>query len=139
MEKSYIDRYNSFNNSLISLEEAKYRDRTDSFVLSGIVQKFSLTFDLAWKLMKDIILQEYQVVDFALGSPSEVLKKSFENNLINDDIWMKMLRQRNQLIHDYDGTIANESVDDIVDRYVQLFCAFRDKVNKIVQNNKCRE
>ena len=136
MEKLYIDRYNSFVSSLSSLEEAKYRDRTDSFVLSGIVQKFSLTFDLAWKLMKDILLQEYQVTDFALGSPSEVLKKSFENNLIDDDVWMTMLRQRNQLIHDYDGTIANDAVDDIVDNYISVFIRFKNVVGKLVNSKK---
>lgn len=134
MEKLYIDRYNSFVSSLSSLEEAKYRDRTDSFVLSGIVQKFSLTFDLAWKLMKDILLQEYQVTDFALGSPSEVLKKSFENNLIDDDAWMTMLRQRNQLIHDYDGTIANDAVDDIVDNYIFVFIRFKNVVESLVNS-----
>ena len=33
-----------------ALAEAKQRDLSDSFVLSGTSAKFSITFDLAWKL-----------------------------------------------------------------------------------------
>ena len=34
------------------------------FVLSGTAQTFNLTFDLAWKVMKDIIVSQYGIVDF---------------------------------------------------------------------------
>ena len=131
MGKLFTDRLSSFTNSLNSLSEAKNRDRNDDFVISGTVQKFSLTFDIAWKLMKDILLQKYKVTDFALGSPSEVLKKSYENKLIDDDIWMEMLRERNNLIHDYDGKIAEIAVDNIVDKYIDLFRKFESHVEKI--------
>ena len=129
MENLYTDRFNSFKKSLDGLKEAKNRDRTDDFVISGTVQKFSLTFDLAWKLMKDILVQKYNVLDFALGSPSEVLKKAFENNLIDDEIWMTMLKNRNNLIHDYDEILAESAVNSIIDKYIKEFEIFENKVS----------
>ncbi len=39
---------------------------TDSFVLSGTSAKFSITFDLAWKVMKDILVQYYAITGFLL-------------------------------------------------------------------------
>jgi nucleotidyltransferase substrate binding protein (TIGR01987 family) len=128
MENLYTDRLNSFKKSLEGLKEAKNRDRTDDFVISGTVQKFSLTFDLAWKLMKDILVQKYNVLDFALGSPSEVLKKAFENDLIDDDIWMTMLKDRNNLIHDYDEILAETAVNSIIDKYIEEFKKFEKRV-----------
>lgn len=50
---------------------------TDSFVLSGTSAKFSITFDLSWKVMKDILAEHYAITDFVAESPREVLKKHF--------------------------------------------------------------
>lgn len=44
------------------------------------------------------ILQE--VTDFPTGSPREVLRKAFEVGLIQDDIWMEMLKVRNEFSHE---------------------------------------
>lgn len=59
MDEKFIRRFESFRNSLDSLAEAKQRDLSDSFVLSGTSAKFSITFDLAWKIVKDILVQYY--------------------------------------------------------------------------------
>ena len=48
MDEKFIRRFESFRNSLDSLAEAKQRDLSDSFVLSGTSAKFSITFELAW-------------------------------------------------------------------------------------------
>lgn len=42
-------------------------------MLSATAQTFNLTFDLAWKVMKDIILADFGLTDFAAGSPRETL------------------------------------------------------------------
>lgn len=62
MDEKFMRRYESFKNSLASLSEARERDMSDSFVLSGTSAKFSITFDLAWKVMKDILVkfEEFQ-------------------------------------------------------------------------------
>ena len=72
MDEKFIRRFESFQNSLDSLAEARERDLSDSFVLSGTSAKFSITFDLAWKVMKDILVQHYAITGFVAGSPREV-------------------------------------------------------------------
>ena len=121
MEEKFYRRFESFKNSLDALNEAKKRDMNDPFVLSGTGAKFSITFDLSWKVMKDIIVGYHMVSNFATGSPREVLRKAFEVNLIYDDIWMEMLRVRNEISHDYDGKIMEEYCKKIVDEYIDIF------------------
>ncbi len=56
---------------------------SDSFVLSGTSAKFGITFDLAWKTMKDILIEHYAITDFVAGSPREVLRKAFQAGMID--------------------------------------------------------
>lgn len=121
MEEKFYRRFESFRNSLAALNEAKTRDLNDSFVLSGTGAKFSITFDLSWKVMKDIIIGYHMVSNFATGSPREVLRKAFEVNLIQGDIWMEMLKVRNEISHDYDGKIMEEHCNKIVNVYIDKF------------------
>lgn len=131
MDKKFIKRYESFQKSLDALSEAKERDLTDSFVLSGTSAKFSITFDLSWKVMKDILVQYYAVANFVAGSPREVLRKAFQMELITKDVWMEMLNVRNRLAHDYDGEIIKEYCSRIVNVYIDLFYEFKKTVGQL--------
>ena len=128
MDEKYYRRFESFRNSLSALEEIRERDLNDSFIVSGAGAKFNITFDLAWKVMKDIIIQRFAVVDFPKGSPREVLRKAYEFRLISDDIWMDMLRDRHDLTHDYDGEIVKSVCTRLIDSYLALFEAFQKTV-----------
>lgn len=132
MDAKFMKRYESFLKSLDALNEAKERDMGDSFVLSGTGAKFSITFDLSWKVMKDILVQHYAITDFVAGSPREVLRKAFQAELIVDDIWMEMLNTRNRLIHDYDGEIIKQYCRRIVDVYIDIFYAFRSVAERLI-------
>lgn len=129
MDAKFIKRYESFRNSLESLAEARTRDMSDSFVLSGTSAKFCITFDLSWKVMKDILIQYYMMTDFIAGSPREVLKAAFRAKLIDDDLWMEMLRVRNNLTHDYDGEIVKQYCNTIVETYLIKFFEFQERAN----------
>ncbi len=88
--------------------------------MPATVQNYNLTFDLSWKVLKELVTQEFGVTDFATGSPRESLKMAFSVGLIHDDRWMDMLRVRNTLAHDYDGQVALRYFDDIVGDYFTL-------------------
>lgn len=135
MDEKFIRRYESFKNSLSSLTEARQRDLSDSFVLSGISVKFSITFDLAWKVMKDILIQYYAITGFVSGSPREALRESFGAMLIEGDEWMDMLKIRNQLVHDYDGVIVKEHCKTIIDTYIDKFAEFQKTVEKLLPDD----
>lgn len=130
MDVKSCSRFESYKNSLAALSGIKTRDLTDTFVLSGAGAKFNITFDLAWKVMKDIIIQEFAIVNFPKGSPREVLRKAFECDLICDDRWMEMLSDRNNLTHDYDGEIVNEVCKRLIESYLDLFEDFSEAAGK---------
>ena len=125
MDEKFYRRFESFRRSLAALEEVRERDLTNSFILSGAGAKFNITFDLAWKVMKDIIIQYFAVVDFPKGSPREVLRKAYGFQLISDEAWLDMLRDRNDLTHDYDGEIVKEVCKRLINCYLALFEEFR--------------
>ncbi len=122
MESRSINRYRTFCKSLKNLGKSLDADVK--------VLNYNLTFDIAWKVMKDILVKELEILDFALGSPRETLQQAFANGIIDDDRWMKMLRIRNQLAHDYDGTLASEQFQSIIEVYYPLFEKFRERVEK---------
>lgn len=132
MDEKFIKRFNSFQRSLDALAEAKERDLADSFVLSGTGAKFSITFDLAWKVMKDILVQHYAITGFVAGSPREVLRQAFSAELISDESWMEMLQIRNQLAHDYDDVIVKNNCHRIVDNYIDIFYQFRENAEVLL-------
>lgn len=86
MERKSINRYRSFCKSLENLGEAKGRSPQDKFVLSGTAQMFNLSFDLSWKVMKDIIREFHGVPEYPTGSPRETLRIARSVGLIEDGI-----------------------------------------------------
>lgn len=130
MENKFINRYQTFCKSLKNLEKSKTADPEADFVLEGTVLNFNLTFDISWKVMKDILVKRLEVLDFAMGSPRETLQKAFANGLIDDDRWMQMLRSRNQLAYDYDGTFAAEKFQDIIKIYCPLFEKLKENAER---------
>ena len=132
MDEKFNRRFMSFCNSLDALAEARQRDLSDSFVLSGTSAKFRIIFDLSWKVMKDILVQYYAITGFVAGSPREVLRESYKANLISDESWMEMLKVRNELAHDYDCEIVKEHCNTIVKEYIDLFYEFEETVKKLL-------
>lgn len=130
MASKPINRYRTFCKSLKNLEKSLNADPKADFVLEGTVLNLNFTFDISWKVMKDILIKELEILDFAIGSPRETLQQAFMNGIIEGDQWMKMLRARNQLAHDYDGTFAAEKFQDIIKVYYPLFEKLKNDVAK---------
>lgn len=130
MEEKSINRYRSFCRSLNNLKEAKGKDANDKFILSGTVQMFNLSFDLSWKVMKDLIKEVHGVLEYPTGSPRETLRMAHSVGLIEDDIWMQLLKVRNHLAHDYDGALALKYFEEITTRYYQVMDAFMEAASQ---------
>lgn len=135
MENKYINRYRSFCNCINNLEKSKKANPDDDFVLEGTVQIFNLTFDLSWKVMKDILVKGMGITDFAVGSPRETLQTAFNNAIIDDDRWIEMLKTRNQLSHDYDGLYARKVFEQIINDYYSLFIVLSNKIEKYYKDD----
>lgn len=93
--------------------------------------KFMKRFE-SFKNSLDLI-QYYAMDNFVAGSPREVLKAAFRAELISDDVWMEMLKVRNQLAHDYDGAIVKEYCQRIIGVYIDMLYEFCGKTGKLLQ------
>ncbi len=100
----------------------------NEFVLGGIINKFSLQFELGWKLLKELLAHEGRS-EAASGSPREILKTAFVlYDFLDEEVWLTMLRDRNNTNRIYDGTQARRLVGSILETYLPAFQALRDRL-----------
>lgn len=125
-------RLESYHKALSRLAEivnaSKLRALND-FERDGLVQRFEFTHELSWKLMK--AYAEYQGYD-GIGGSRDATRKAFEMNLIPDgQIWMDMINSRNEISHNYNGDIASDVVDNILNVFYPELTAFYYKMNEL--------
>lgn len=137
MKKELEKCYQSYCQNLEESEGLSKKDLNDSYVISGAVWKFSMTFHIACIIMKDILCDYHGILESAADSTKEILLTAYSVNLINDDeIWMNMLEVRDNLAGEYDGVLAKKAVYDIRDRYIPVFEHFRNTVSELLQTMK---
>lgn len=85
---------------------------------SGLVQWFEFTYELAWKVMQDLL--EYKGYEFMRG-PNGTLREAFTDGLIDDhDAWRQMAKDRTLMSHTYDEQDAQRVVELIFNTYTPL-------------------
>lgn len=116
-----MKRYANFSSNLAALEKAYGEDLSNDFIVSGIVDKFALQFELSWKLLKEALSYE-GVVEAQSGSPRDILKAAYATyDFIEESVWLEMLQSRNTVMHLYDGEAALRQVRKILDAYIPAF------------------
>lgn len=125
-------RLDSYHKALARLAEivgASKKRTLNEFERDGLVQRFEFTHELSWKLMK--AYAEYQGFD-GIGSSRDATRKAFEMSLISDgQSWMDMIKSRNETSHNYDGSMADDVVDSIINRFYPLLAEFYQKMNSL--------
>ncbi|NFA43604.1 nucleotidyltransferase [Clostridium botulinum] len=82
---------------------------------AGIIQFFKMTFELAWKVLKDYLESE----GYMVKSPRETVKQAFQIGLIdNGHIWIDALSNRNLTTHTYDEELADKMTKEILISYL---------------------
>lgn len=67
-----MKKFDNFVSHLSVLERAGNEDITNEFIVSGIIDKFSIQFELVWKVLKELLKYEGSSVANT-GSPREIL------------------------------------------------------------------
>lgn len=85
-------RFENFNKVYMLLEKYSSKEDLSELEQAGIIQFFEMTFELAWKVLKDYLESDGYIVK----SRREAIKQAFQNEIINDGhIWMNALSVRN--------------------------------------------
>ncbi len=114
--KQRFEHFTSAYQKLQHAMTAQSADIHNDLYQMALIKIFEMTFELAWKTIKDYV--NYQGLDVSL--PREVIKQGFEKNIIIDgQLWIDMLQERNLLTHTYDEVRALQAIQKISQRYVK--------------------
>ena len=123
-----MKKFDNFTSHLIVLERSGEQDLENEFIVSGVIDKFRIQFELGWKVLKELLRHE-GVGAGATGSPREVLKAAYSYfQFMDEGLWLSMLRDRNDTTHIYDEAAARALVRKIIDDYVPVFARLRDAI-----------
>ena len=118
----WIQRFQNYIKAFQTLIEAVELAQTrtlSKLEQQGLIQGFEFTHELAWNVFKDY-LEHKGFVDL-IGS-RDATRVAFKNGLLEDgDIWMAMIKTRNQSSQSYNLQLAEEIVDDILTLFYPAF------------------
>ena len=116
-----MKKYENYVSNLNVLSRAGEQDLSNEFIVSGIIDKFIVQFELGWKLLKELLAYEGRPTA-ATGSPRSIIKTAYQvYDFIDEEIWLEMLKARNDLTHIYNAAAALKLTDDILNRYLSAF------------------
>ena len=104
------------------LQQANQEDLDNEFIISGIIDKFSIQFELGWKLLKQLL---------ATGSPRGIIKEAYAvYPFFDGELWLAMLRDRNSMAYIYDGEAAKALVKRILEEYIPQFVRLENELKQ---------
>ncbi|MCK5243662.1 MAG: nucleotidyltransferase substrate binding protein [Desulfobacterales bacterium] len=118
-EIRWQQRLENYSKALAQLEAACDKDEYSDLEQAGLVQMFEFSFELSWKVLKDLLFYE----GYDVKSPRDVIRKSFEMEYINEDdseVFLDALGKRNLLSHTYEEETAREAERLINEQYYPL-------------------
>ena len=124
----WLQRFDNFQRALLVLERgvrlAQERELSE-LEQQGLIQGFEFTHELAWNLLKDYLT--HQGIAGIVGS-RDATRLAFLNGLISDgEIWMGMIRSRNQSSHTYNLEQAQAIARDVIVLFYPAFSALNER------------
>ena len=128
----WLQRLENYTKALSNLTEAvelATQRPLSNLEKQGLIQSFEFTHELAWNVMKDYF--SYQGNPSITGS-RDAVRGAFSKNLItNGEVWMSMIKSRNQTSHTYNQGIADEITDLILQCYHAEFMSFLQSMQQL--------
>lgn len=102
-------------NSLKSACEVPIEDDRDR---AGIIKNFEFVYELSWKSLKRKLEDEGQQTT----TPKDVIRTGYKYHyLLDEALWLQIIKDRNLTVHTYDQSLASELVDHIKSTYLEEF------------------
>ncbi|MDM8127702.1 nucleotidyltransferase substrate binding protein [Paraclostridium benzoelyticum] len=126
-EIRWKQRFENFEKSYKLLKKYSNQQIRTELERAGIIQFFEMTFELAWKVLKDYLESE----GYMVKSPIETVKQAFQIGLIdNGHIWIDALSNRNLTTHTYDEELAEKMTKEILMAYLPELDSMYKKLSK---------
>ena len=125
-----MKKYDNYVSHLNVLKQADKEQLDNAFIISGIIDKFSIQFELGWKVLKELLAYEGSTAA-ATGSPRGIIKEAYAvYPFFDGELWLDMLKDRNDMAHIYDGNAAGELVERILSCYIPEFIRLERELNR---------
>ena len=129
----WIQRFSNYRKALVKMSQAvklisekmDWGEEVDELLEEGLIQRFEYTHELAWNVMKDY--EVYQGYTDIHGS-RDAIRKALQIGIIDNELWMKSIADRNLTSHDYDDETADAILEAILSTYYPLFVEFEKKM-----------
>lgn len=126
-----MKKFENYVSNLRVLERADEENLDNEFIVGGIIDKFSIQFELGWKLLKELLAYEGSKAS-ATGSPRGIIKEAYTvYPFFDGDIWLDMLKDRNDMSHIYDGNAAKNLVKRILEKYIPQFLELERELKRV--------
>ncbi len=125
-----MKKFDQYVSHLRILSRAFDEDLTNDFIVSGIIDKYYIQFELGWKILKELL--RYEGANQAeTGSPREIIKTAYAYyDFIDESVWLGMLRDRNDTTHIYNEEAARQLVNKVLDSYIHEFQVLEMKIKE---------
>ena len=125
-----MKKFDQYVRHLRILSRAFDEDLTNDFIVSGIIDKYYIQFELGWKVLKELL--RYEGANKATtGSPREIIKTAYAYyDFIDESVWLGMLRDRNDTTHIYNEEAARQLVNKVLDSYIHEFQVLEMKIKE---------
>ena len=124
-------KYENFSKHLAVLRRAPQEDLENEFIISGIIDKFFIQFELGWKLLKELLAYEGKTAAES-GSPRQIIKGAYScYDFIDEQVWLNMLKDRSNAAHNYDEKEAAELVTRILSDYTPAFIQMESRLQEL--------
>ncbi len=122
-------RFENFEKAYKLLEKTIHIENPSVVEKGGIIQFYEMTFELAWKMLKDYLEAE----GLHTQGPRDVIKTAFQYEIItNGHEWIDALEDRNLTAHTYDEKTADLVIEKITTKYFNiiknLYYSFTQKI-----------
>jgi len=118
----YKDYKNAVENLAMGVQNA-----VDDLSIDGTIKRFELCYELAWKLIKEVLADR----GIICKNPRDCFKEAFSNQLIdNQESWLEMIKDRNLLVHTYDASVSREVFENIEEKYLSGFQFLLKKIEE---------
>lgn len=128
-----MQKFDNYKNANQRLKEAitDYEELKNMTVRDGVIQRFEITTELAWKTVKEFMESEGNL---EVHGPKGVMKEAFAQKLVEDERgWLQIIKDRNASSHIYDEKLANEIYNNIVNSHVLLLEDLKCKLERVIQ------
>lgn len=121
--KRYFDDYEK---ALANLESG-VEQSSDALDIDGTIKRFELCYELSWKLIKEYLAD----LGIICKNPRDCFKNAFSNEIIDsEDTWLKMIDDRNALVHTYTFEESRKIFEHIKDSYLRSFKHLHTKIKQ---------